>query len=31
MITIGIVGLVLDLLIREIMRRAMPWSQSMRH
>ena len=31
MITIGIVGLLLDMMIRELMRRAMPWSQSMRH
>jgi ABC-type nitrate/sulfonate/bicarbonate transport system permease component len=30
MITIGIVGLLLDLLIRELARRALPWSQSMR-
>ncbi len=31
MITIGLVGLVLDLLIREFMRRAMPWSRSVQH
>lgn len=30
MITIGIVGLLLDLMIRELARRALPWSQSMR-
>lgn len=29
MITIGLVGLALDLLIREISRRALPWSRSM--
>lgn len=31
MITIGLVGLALDLLIREFTRRAMPWSRSMQH
>ena len=31
MITIGLVGLVLDLLIREFMRRALPWSRSLQH
>jgi ABC-type nitrate/sulfonate/bicarbonate transport system permease component len=30
MITIGIVGLALDLIIREFARRALPWSQSVR-
>jgi ABC-type nitrate/sulfonate/bicarbonate transport system permease component len=31
MITIGVVGLLLDLLIREITRRSMPWSRAMQH
>ncbi len=31
MIAIGLVGLALDLLIREISRRALPWSRSMQH
>ena len=31
MITIGLVGLALDLLIREFTRRAIPWSRSMQH
>ena len=31
MITIGLVGLGLDLMIRELTRRAMPWSRSMQH
>lgn len=31
MITIGLVGLALDLLIREVSRRALPWSRAMQH
>jgi ABC-type nitrate/sulfonate/bicarbonate transport system permease component len=31
MITIGLVGLALDLVIRELSRRALPWSRSMQH
>jgi NitT/TauT family transport system permease protein/taurine transport system permease protein len=30
MITIGVVGLAIDLVIREITRRAVPWSRSVR-